>query len=746
MYWQPDGSEVIEVAELGNPLARALHDFIAGPAATYATYRESRRFKHMDLVSFDLAIERPQRPVYDIRAVESVTVCFPTAGPKAFSVVVARPDFPDTPHQNLVAEGFPCCICVDDRPWQDTKSFYTAAELMGRISSWFEKACQGELHGAEQPMDPLFVPTTLTQIVLKCDFWKAVEEHRSMFIWTADPENRFLFISGVRPAHLVGDDIRLMAIYCEVKPQQMVRMKRAPRDLGQLCDFLTNAGVDFTAVLHHEIKNWVDGKREHGDGKRITCFIVKMPKIDPATSDVRGFETVAFVSPVSPGQIGEKMGFLYGNSSNEANGVNFVHTLGGKISIDAARDIPVVMAFVHHELDARQAAMLSGKDNADDRRILMIGAGSAGSAISETLVRQGLFKWTIVDDDTMLPHNIARHSLNNIFVGENKAHGLANRLSNVRQDADVQIIPQNVLFPSDQKILDDHIADAELILDASASVPVSRWVSDLPGGARRICAFFTPDGKSGILMMEDQARAISLRDLEAAYLREVLLNPALANHLGTVSTMLYTGACRALTNRVPMSSIQTLSGLISAEIASGTQGSDAVLKIWTMVDNGINVISVDAKTCRTTGEGWSVSMPTSFVGELVQRRNVALPNETGGPLLGMMDFERRRIDIVGTLPPPNDSISTPSSFTRGVSGLRKGIEAAAERTGNQIRYIGEWHSHPKGFSSRPSITDCEQIKDLGEAMKIDGLPAISVIVAEEGTTVLIGGSMVTVNG
>ena len=36
MYWQPDGSEVIEVGDLGSPLAKALHDFIVGPAASYA--------------------------------------------------------------------------------------------------------------------------------------------------------------------------------------------------------------------------------------------------------------------------------------------------------------------------------------------------------------------------------------------------------------------------------------------------------------------------------------------------------------------------------------------------------------------------------------------------------------------------------------------------------------------------------------------------------------------------------------
>ncbi len=65
--------------------------------------------------------------------------------------------------------------------------------------------------------------------------------------------------------------------------------------------------------------------------------------------------------------------------------------------------------------------------------------------------------------------------------------------------------------------------------------------------------------RSGIVMIEDEARTITLRDLEAAYLREVLVNDRLQDHLGAANRMQYTGACRSLTNRIPMASIQILS-------------------------------------------------------------------------------------------------------------------------------------------------------------------------------------------
>ncbi|KOF22362.1 hypothetical protein AC244_02145 [Ensifer adhaerens] len=116
------------------------------------------------------------------------------------------------------------------------------------------------------------------------------------------------------------------------------------------------------------------------------------------------------------------------------------------------------MSFVHNELDAEGAARLSGGEHADVRRILMIGAGSAGSMISETLVRQGLFKWTVVDDDTLFPHNVVRHSLSNQFVGQKKA--VARRqLPRIRACPTVKDTQSNPF--------------AQLLTKASAALPIS---------------------------------------------------------------------------------------------------------------------------------------------------------------------------------------------------------------------------------------------------------------------------------
>src|SRR5690606_19373184 len=142
---------------------------------------------------------------------------------------------------------------------------------------------------------------------------------------------------------------------------------------------------------------------------------------------------------------------------------------------------------------------------------------------------------------------------------------------------------------------------ADIIIDASASVPVSRWLSDSPEKARRMCAFFSPDGRSAVLMAEAADRSVTLRDLEAVYLREILTNPTLKDHLRPGQQLRYTGACRALTNKIPASSIAVLSGLLAAGLATASGDTAAALRLWTMQEDGsIGCVNAPTSTIKSS--------------------------------------------------------------------------------------------------------------------------------------------------
>jgi integrative and conjugative element protein (TIGR02256 family) len=109
-----------------------------------------------------------------------------------------------------------------------------------------------------------------------------------------------------------------------------------------------------------------------------------------------------------------------------------------------------------------------------------------------------------------------------------------------------------------------------------------------------------------------------------------------------------------------------------------------------------------------------------------------LPNETGGIILGYIDQTLRHIYVVDVLNAPLDSEADRTGFTRGIEGLAVVLEKVRLRTANIVDYIGEWHSHPPFTSASPSSIDRSLIKQLADALELDGQPALMVIVGSAG--------------
>ncbi len=739
--WQFADSEQMISSDLVIPLAKSFAKYIVDVCGDFARLIECRRClgNKVEIVSFDLDIGVPQYPVYPINATETVSVWFLADNGSAPLIVVARPDFPDTPHQILVPEGCPSLLCVDDRPWQDIRNGYTASELMARIGIWFAKACEGELHGDDQPFDPFFSYDGAHEVIVGKDAEDAMTISEKLNIWATDERARFLRVTAARSDRQGVDCLHLHVVHVNIEPQAMLRIKRAPKNLRQLGLLLQDRGVDLASALQNSIADWLTVGKMDDDKKWLFCILVTMPQIHPRTGQIGALRPMAFLCEKSPGEIGVALGTLQRNASDKASRIRYVRMIGADPSLDELGDIAVQVAPVHQELGADGAAELAGASALDQRRVVMIGAGSLGSSLAESLVREGLFRWTIVDIDDFLPHNIARHTLTRLDFGRPKAPLLAARIGFIRQDALPVPISENVLSSVLSNQLTTALDEADIILDASASVSVSRWLSDRPGDARRICAFFTPDGRSAILMIEAADRSVNLRDLEAAYFREVLTNPYLADHIRPGQQMRYTGACRALTSKIPASAVAVLAGLIAMGISAHASERDALLKIW-MIGNEASIGCVDVRTSVIKKDifDWIVVLPEGLQGELVSRRTDALPNETGGSLMGIIDYEAKHIALVHTLAPPPDSMGTPSGFVRGTRGLRRRLEEAQQRSGGQVRYVGEWHSHPRGVSASPSVTDIAQIKDLSVMLDVDDLPAVSMIIGENDTQLIIG--------
>jgi proteasome lid subunit RPN8/RPN11 len=119
-----------------------------------------------------------------------------------------------------------------------------------------------------------------------------------------------------------------------------------------------------------------------------------------------------------------------------------------------------------------------------------------------------------------------------------------------------------------------------------------------------------------------------------------------------------------------------------------------------------------------------------FVASARALRQAKLPRETGGVLLGSWDLMRGIVYVVATIPSPDDSEEWPTSYIRGCSGLEAAVRSAEARTGSQLQYVGEWHSHPDGHSTDPSEEDRELFALLDLYTHQDGNPPVMLIVGD----------------
>ena len=134
--------------------------------------------------------------------------------------------------------------------------------------------------------------------------------------------------------------------------------------------------------------------------------------------------------------------------------------------------------------------------------------------------------------------------------------------------------------------------------------------------------------------------------------------------------------------------------------------------------------------------GWIITIDAGVARRIVAMREARLPSETGGILFGLVDIPARRVHLVDATPAPLDSIEEPGGFVRGMAGVDKMMEDVRRRTAGQVRYVGEWHSHPPRASARSSPVDGRQLDWLATLMGMDSIPALMVIAADSELAVI----------
>jgi integrative and conjugative element protein (TIGR02256 family) len=640
-----------------------------------------------------------------------------------------RGDFPLVPHLNPRVVELPRSLCLYAEPWRDLKRQWSPYDFIERVREWLALTAVGELHLPDQPLEPLLFESPHV-LVLPEQLIAAPGREPGDVLRLRQVDGglgRKVFL-GERQAEIFGRDAgpRWLAMVIRAAPQQHGVIRRTPRTLGDLHELLLPAGVDLLAVLRTRCAAWMQQPDVSG---LSLMLIIMLPKARHDGGAVEAIDCRAFLLTETVGELQQALG-QYGTAKPPPSP-------GSAPVARAAKGIVLSYLNPVFELTRDRAATLNGYPAAADVRVAAVGAGALGSQMCMNLLRAGWGRWEVIDDDYLLPHNLARHALDGLFVGYPKAQAMSiTALAMFPQDGlVVSHVAADLLEPGTQAAaVARALGSAQVILDLSASVTVARYLAlDAAAAGRRVSLFLNPAGTDLVCLAEDRERSLQLDLLEMQYYRHVLNTPELADHLRVAGQPIrYGQTCRDMSATLQQDRIAALAAAGSRAVRHVVEGSAARIAIWRTDDElSISRIEISAAPVRQwSAAGWRVRTDRWLLDRVAELRRIRLPRETGGVLVGAFDMERKIIYVVDVLPSPADSIEQTISYIRGSDGLQAHVDEIDLVSGGMLGYVGEWHSHPSGYDATPSADDRRLFTWIGEHTRYRGRPPVMLIAAD----------------
>jgi proteasome lid subunit RPN8/RPN11 len=721
--------KLLESSKLSIPKAKETVNLLSSDLYPYASLVECRKRSGDEVIVLDVQVERGQLVAHDIRHNERIAVVFLHEDQVLPEVLALRTDFPVVPHLNLRGEELPRSLCLYEERYEDLKRSWTAARFIERLRVWLAKTARGELHASDQPLEPLLLGTPVP-LILPVGYLSSPPEHQLLYVsGVGKPLSAFIARSW-NTAEVERQMASYIALNVMCSPQNHGTINRTPRTLLELHELTLRAGLDLVATLREELSAW---RSMQGMLNARPILIVRFPKTRTEGGEIESTEAWAFLARQSIRDVGEQLGLWI----RRGGGLDVLRTP------DEARQGQGVDLYILNPtpaLSVERASLYSGFQGGDGMKIAAVGGGALGSQVFMNLVRAGFGKWTVIDNDILLPHNLARHELDGRDLGDWKAAALARRANKTIQGGEVATaIITDVLNPrGEETALQQCFDEANTIVDMAASVTVARHLShSISAAAKRISLFLNPSGTDLVLLAEDAGRNLTLDQLEMQYYRTLITHGGFATHLALPSEPVrYGRSCRDVSVRLPNSYVSLHAAIASRALPETLDFGDAVIRFWQWSEEETSVSAVKVKPVQSVvlrRGRWRIMTDIAFLTKIEALRAERLPNETGGTLVGSFDLERHIIYVVDTVPSPSDSVEWPTLYIRGRSGQREAFDDIKARTAGMLEYVGEWHSHPDGYSCTPSSDDRQVFAWLEEHMFAEGLPPVMLIAADKGS-------------
>lgn len=627
-----------------------------------------------------------------VREVEHVLIGFRVSFPDTGPCVLLRHDFPPVPHLTSRHEDWRI-VCLTRNDPDDWWCGRTLPHVVKDVYNWLCDAAAGRLVKPEDPFEPLIVAAQHPPVELDAGaVKKECAGHGGL--WQTEASGLAVGGRDVERFMLPGRGIPACVWYqpttCDspwVDP---------PESLTDIVQMAVSIGLDRDRLTY-----WVD----RGTHTRLLLVLgVKRSRVVLGRPDAE--EWVAFDLRRS------------GKRSKEWEIASH----------------PVLDSF-----SMRLARLTSGfQEEHSPVRCLMIGVGALGSVVADSLARSGLVSLRIIDEDVLRPHNLARHALSARHIGQFKASALATELNALfegREDVCEAGDDNFLRLTSDR--MEGLLKDVHFVLDLSASLAVELRLADLALDVPVVSAYQIAAGRGTIVLLRPSKELPPLDMLDAFLMTTYRDDPVVASWLVEVGDpIMIGGGCRSLSSRISDSTVRLgaawLADLILRWCSNdGKWPTSSRMGLMRYSMDGSGEITTDWTdvACKQlmTQDGWAIRVAGAVEHQISCRARETQPEETGGIMIGRVDPQRQVVNITEAWPAPRGSDATKTGFTRGLGGLKARIAMLEADTGEQLTYVGEWHSHPPGAGTGASAVDSATALRMAKELEDERMPAVCLI-------------------
>lgn len=666
-----------------------------------------------------------------IRRVERLAISYRNELSFPLEVRALRKDFPTTSFRQHSREGEPKILCLYLAPWKSVERTWTAPLFIKRILWWLRSTADGTIHNDDQPAEQVFFASGYT-VVLPKNYFDDEAPKKLAFNQVVNEKDGTITLIGQH----VSDDKKInsccLSLSLVLEPVESGPMEEIVDDLGSLHDMLQTKNCDLFTPLKGIIEAQITSSGITPSKDEFILLILGIPRVENGQN--RGFEVQGFSVNLGLCDLGEKMSVLVRNPEDKRYYRETSLLRDPSSDWRAIELYPVNIRSYPNERTVRQ---YSGLDPEDKGPVgIIAGVGALGGLLAKIWCTECWGNWHFVDSDIIQAHNIARHIASHRVVGYPKAK-VVNTIVHDVHPGDLNSLSQAFVedIETDNKAMNELVAKASLLVDATTTTHVPRIVARRDEFPRTASVFLTPSGSSAVMLMEDAERSIRCNHLEAQYYRAVLTTEwgesHLKNHLGKYSIG---GGCREVTVALSNEILHLHSGNLARQLRIKAASSEAKICIWEYQGETGSTICHDIpvhKPYSVKVGDWEIVYDEGFLIEAENLRAAALPSETGGVLLGIVDQVDLTITLVRGVPSPSGSEENAFDYTRAGYNSDEFMKDCWNRTAEIVTYVGEWHSHPVKVPPLPSESDFNQHAFVNASLSQEGQVAVMMIISDD---------------